>query len=65
MLAIAHRLPAEEVLEALGNVGDHFQQHDRFVEMIQVIGGKACAGIDVGVAQQLGAGGHVIGQLGV
>ncbi len=34
VLPIAHGLPAEEVLHAFRHVGNHFKQHDRFVEMI-------------------------------
>ena len=51
MLAIGQRLPGEKILGAIGHVRDHLQQHDGFVEMIQIIGGKSGAGVDVGGPQ--------------
>jgi hypothetical protein len=48
------RLPDEEILRAFRHIRNHFQQHDGFVEVIEVIGGKAGARVDVGGAQPLG-----------
>ena len=54
MLAIGQRLPVQEILRAFRHVRNHLQQHDGFVEVIQIIGGKAGAGIDVGGPQLRG-----------
>ena len=54
MLAIGQRMPAQEILGAFRHVRNHLQQHDGFVEMIQIIGGEAGAGIDVGGPQLRG-----------
>ncbi len=51
MLGIGQRLPAQEIVRAFRYVRNHFEQHDGFVEMIQIIGGQAGAGIDVGGLQ--------------
>ena len=45
-------MPAEEILGAFRHVRNHLEQHDRFVEMVQIIGGKPGTGIDVGGPQQ-------------
>ena len=60
MLAIGQRLPAQEILGAFRHVRDHLEQHDGFVEMIQIIGGKPGAGIDVG-GTQLGGPRRLVG----
>ena len=56
MLGVGQRRPGEEILRAFRHVRNHFEQHDGFVEMIQVVGGEPGAGIDVGGAQLLRAG---------
>ena len=45
-------MPGQEILGAFRHVRNHFEQHDGFVEMIQIIGGKPGTGIDVGGPQQ-------------
>jgi hypothetical protein len=47
-------LPSEKFLDAFRHVRNHFQQHDGFVEMIQIVSGEAGAGIDVGGSQLRG-----------
>ena len=49
-------MPGQEILGAFRHVRNHLEQHDGFVEMIQIVGGKPGAGIDVGGAQQRGPG---------
>ena len=44
-------MPGQEILGAFRHVRNHLEQHDGFVEMIQVIGGEPGAGIDVGGLQ--------------
>ncbi len=56
MLGIGQRTPLQEIVGAVRNVRDHFEQHDGFVEMIQIVGGKPGARIDVGSTQLGGAG---------
>ena len=56
MLGVGQRGPGEEILRAFRHVRNHFEQHDGFVEMIQVVGGEPGAGIDIGGAQLLRAG---------
>ena len=56
MLAVGQRPPGQKILGAFRHVGDHLQKHDGFIEMIQIIGGKPGAGVDVGRAQLGGAG---------
>ena len=56
MLGIGQRAPGQEILGAFRHVRNHFQQHDGFVEMIEIIGGKPGAGIDVGGTQLRRAG---------
>ena len=56
MLGVGQRAPGQEILRAFRHVRNHFEQHDGFVEMIQVVGGKPGAGIDVGGAQLRRAG---------
>ncbi len=51
MLAVGPWLPFQEFLGAFRHVRNHLQQHDGFVEMIQIIGGEAGMGIDVGGSQ--------------
>ncbi len=45
-------MPFEEIIGAFRHVRNHLQQHDGFVEVIQIIGGKPGAGVDVGGLQQ-------------
>ncbi len=54
MLAIGQRVPSQKIFRAFRHVRNHLEQHDRFVEVIQVVGGKPGAGIDVGGAQHRG-----------
>ena len=49
-------MPGQKILGAFRHVRNHFEQHDGFVEVIEVIGGKPGAGIDVGGAQLRRAG---------
>ena len=51
MLAIAHRLPAEEIVAAVRAARQHFEQHDRFVEMIEIVGGEPGRWIDIGLGK--------------
>ena len=51
MLGIGQGRPGEEILGAFRHVRNHFQKHDGFIEVIEVIGGKPGAGIDIGGAQ--------------
>jgi hypothetical protein len=51
MLAIGQWMPAQEIFRAFRYIRNHLEQHDSFVEMIQIIGGKPGAGIDVGGMQ--------------
>ncbi len=51
MLGIGQGVPGQEIFRTFRNVRNHLQQHDGFVEMVQVIGGEAGAGIDIGSAQ--------------
>ena len=55
MLAVAHRLPVEKIGEAVGAARQHFQQHDRFVEMVEIVGGEPGRRIDIGVGEPHGA----------
>ena len=55
MLGIGQRVPAQKIFRAFRHVRNHLEQHDGFVEMVQVVGGKPGAGIDVGGAQLRGA----------
>ena len=61
MLAIAQRPPAAEIVEAVGTHRQHFKQHDRFVEMIEVVGGETGRGIDIGVGEPARVAGPVVG----
>src|SRR5262245_4099783 len=56
MLAIGEGAPGQEILGAIRHVRNHFEQHDGFVEMIEIVGCDAGAGIDVGRAQLGGSG---------
>ena len=38
MLQIGFWLPCQHVLDHVRHVGNHFDQHDHFVEMIQIVG---------------------------
>ena len=51
MLGIGQGTPGQEILGAFRHVRNHFQQHDGFVEVVEVIGGKPGAGIDIGGTQ--------------
>ncbi len=55
MFGVGQWCPGEKILRAFRHVRNHFEQHDGFVEMIQVVGGEPGAGIDVGGAQLLRA----------
>jgi hypothetical protein len=44
-------VPAKEIFGAFWHIRDHLEQHDGFVEMIQIVGGKPGAGIDIGGPQ--------------
>ena len=48
-------MPFQEIVGAFRHVRDHLEKHDGFVEMIQVVGRKTGARIDVGGAQLCGA----------
>jgi len=51
MLPIGQRVPAQEFLGTFRNRRNHLEQHDGFVEVVQVIGSQAGARIDIGGAQ--------------
>ena len=51
MFAVGQRAPDQKILRAFRHVRNHLEQHDRFVEVVEVVGGKSGAGIDVGGAQ--------------
>jgi len=51
MLEIALGLPRLAFLEQLRHVGHHLEQHDDLVEVIEIVGGKSGARIDIGRAQ--------------
>jgi hypothetical protein len=51
VLAIAHRPPGAKVVATLGAGRDHFQQHDGFAEMIEIIGGEPGRRVDVGARE--------------
>src|SRR6202035_4704129 len=51
VLTIAHRMPGEEILLALGRARQQFEQHDRFVEVVEVVGGEPGRRVDVGAVQ--------------
>ena len=56
MLGVGQRGPGQEILRAFRHVRNHFEQHDGFVEVIQIVGGEPGAGIDVGSLQLRRAG---------
>ena len=56
MLGVGQRGPGQEILGAFRHVRNHFEQHDGFVEMIQIVGGEPGARIDIGGAQLRRAG---------
>src|SRR5690349_11505337 len=55
MLAIADRSPGEQIFGAFRRGDRHFEKHDGFIEMIEVVGGKAGCRIDIGARQALRA----------
>jgi hypothetical protein len=50
MLGIGQGRPGEKILGAFRDIGNHFKQHDGFVEMIEIVGSKSGLWIDVGGA---------------
>jgi hypothetical protein len=48
VFGIAERLPFQEQLIAVRHIRDQIKQHDGFVEVIEIVGRKTCARIDVG-----------------
>ncbi len=51
VLTIAHRTPVEEILLAVGRHRQHLEQHDGFVEMIEIVGGEQGYRIDIGAVK--------------
>ena len=51
MLRIGQRPPAQKILRTFRHIRNHLQKHDSLVEMVEIIGGKAGARVDVGGAQ--------------
>jgi len=48
MLGVGQRMPLQEILRAFRNIGNHFEKHDGFIEVIQIVRGKPGPGIDIG-----------------
>ena len=59
MLYIGSRLSRQHVLDDVGHVRHHLDQHDHFVEMVQVIGRQQRGCIDIGPLQAFRPHGHI------
>ena len=55
MLAIRQGVPTKEILGAFRHVRNHLEQHDSFVEMVEIVGSEPGTGIDIGRTQLRGA----------
>ena len=51
MLLIGYRLPGLNVFKAFEHGRQQLEQHDDFIEMVEIIRGEQCFRIDVGFSQ--------------
>ncbi|MFZ0651031.1 MAG: hypothetical protein WCB77_00720, partial [Pseudolabrys sp.] len=56
VLPVAHRLPGQKIFAEFRTTRQHVEQHDGFVEAVEIVGSEACRRVDAGFGQRsLGA----------